>query len=135
MRRDQEQITARWWRRSTRLILPLASAEAGAFLQARRRQGRLAAVLLRYCARLRGVRPGPRVAVFHRAGYAGEARQLHAATNDGGRLSHCRGAQLEGLWRACNACATKQEEERMPPPFRAAACEKARNTAHPLETI
>src|SRR5437879_11970871 len=36
------QITARWWRRSTRLIQPLASMQARAFLEAR--QGATGAV-------------------------------------------------------------------------------------------
>ena len=34
LRRDQDKSPPRWWGRSTRLILPLASAEARAFLLA-----------------------------------------------------------------------------------------------------
>jgi hypothetical protein len=106
------QITARWSERSTRLVLPLASAEAEAFLRSAlpgRTASRHAEALAATSIAARGLeawrdRRCPRIRDPVCAASARETRSAHILRPMTDIASpHRHAAQLAGLSRACNA--------------------------------
>jgi hypothetical protein len=139
LRRGQDQITARWWRRSTRLILSLASADAGRFCG---RNGRKNGV---WCGQ-RSATPSaisPRVSRkilrLPNIAPACAKKSQHSIlrpTTDAASPSRAV-AQLAGPGAGMQCLRYQEEEKPIPPLFaRAKLFEKAHSLqAYPLETI
>ena len=126
------QIAARWSERSTRLVLPLASAEAEAFLRSAL-PGRTAPGMPKLRRRRRlpceawRDRRCPRIRDPVCAASAREMRSAHILrpmTDIASPQRHA--AQLAGLSRACNACSTKQEGSERSRHSARQVCERAR---------